>query len=257
MEALIVPFALFFGFIVLELCLPGRAFPRVGFWKLKGVAFFLLYLVVASFSPLLWTEFLGEHRLVDATSLGTWWGALVGILAVELFVYTWHRTMHSVPFLWRWFHQMHHSAERIDVFGAFYFHPLDMVGFTLMGSLGLVWAVGITPEAAGLANLVVTILAIFQHTNVKTPAWLGYFVQRPESHSLHHQRDVHGYNYADLPIFDILFGTFRNPATWDAKAGLYDGASSRIGAMLIGRDLLAEAAPDDSSEARDSSIMVS
>jgi sterol desaturase/sphingolipid hydroxylase (fatty acid hydroxylase superfamily) len=249
MEALIVPFALFFGFIVLELCLPGRVFPRVGFWKLKGVLFFLLYLVVASFSPLLWTQWLGEHRLVDATGLGTWWGALAGLLAVELILYTWHRTMHSVPFLWSWFHQMHH--------GAFYFHPLDMLGFTLVGSLGLVWAVGITPEAAGLANLVATILAIFQHTNIKTPAWLGYFVQRPESHSLHHQRDVHGYNYADLPVFDMLFGTFRNPATWDAQAGLYDGASQRLGAMLIGRDLLAESAVEETSSARDSSIMVS
>src|SRR5688572_3862027 len=48
MEALIVPVAVFLGFIVLELCLPGRTFPRIGRWQLKGVLFFLLYLAVAS-----------------------------------------------------------------------------------------------------------------------------------------------------------------------------------------------------------------
>ena len=37
--------------------------------------------------------------------------------------------------------------------------------------------------------------------NVRTPQWLGYLVQRPESHSVHHQRGVHAYNYSDLPLF--------------------------------------------------------
>lgn len=41
----------------------------------------------------------------------------------------WHRTMHRVHWLWRSFHQMHHSAERLDSYRAFYFSPLDTVGF--------------------------------------------------------------------------------------------------------------------------------
>jgi sterol desaturase/sphingolipid hydroxylase (fatty acid hydroxylase superfamily) len=41
--------------------------------------------------------------------------------------------------------------------------------------------------------------------------WLGYFIERPESHSLHHQRGVHRHNDADLPVLDMLFGTFHNP----------------------------------------------
>src|SRR5690606_3614035 len=125
----------------------------------------------------------------------------------------------------------------IDVYGAFYFHPLDIIGFTLVGSVGLVFLTGIAAEAALLASGLTTILAFFQHSNLRTPRWVGYLVQRPESHSVHHQRGLHAYNYADLPIMDMLFGTFRNPARFHGENGFYDGASARIPEMLVGRDV--------------------
>jgi len=46
---------------------------------------------------------------------------------------------------------------------------------------------------------------------VKTPKWVGYFIQRPEEHILHHQRGVHAGNYSDWPFWDKLFGTYRAP----------------------------------------------
>jgi len=79
--------------------------------------------------------------------------------------------------------------------------------------------------------------AAFQHANIRTPRWLGLFVQRPESHAVHHQRGLHACNYSDLPLWDMLFGTYCNPAVWAGQAGLHDGASNRIGEMLIGRDV--------------------
>ena len=74
-------------------------------------------------------------------------GALVGLLVYEFGVYVWHRTMHNSTVLWRLFHQMHHSAERVDTFGAFWFSPLDIAGWTLLASLALTLVVGITAEA--------------------------------------------------------------------------------------------------------------
>ena len=79
--------------------------------------------------------------------------------------------------------------------------------------------------------------ACFQHANIRTPRWLGYIVQRPESHSVHHGRGVHAYNYTDLPIFDLLFGTFKNPEHHEVEAGFYDGASRRLGQLLLGVDV--------------------
>jgi sterol desaturase/sphingolipid hydroxylase (fatty acid hydroxylase superfamily) len=82
---------------------------------------------------------------------------------------------------------------------------------------------------------------VLQHANVRTPRWLGYVVQRPESHSRHHARGVHAGNYSDLPIFDLLFGTFDNPPAFAKRAGFYDGASARVAEMLSFRDVAAPA----------------
>jgi sterol desaturase/sphingolipid hydroxylase (fatty acid hydroxylase superfamily) len=65
----------------------------------------------------------------------------------------------------------------------------------------------------------------------------GYFIQRPESHSHHHARGVHHSNYADLPAIDLLCGTFHNPKDFAPATGYYDGASGRIGDLLLFRDL--------------------
>jgi len=51
----------------------------------------------------------------------------------------------------------------------------------------------------------------FYHMNIKTPHWVGYFFQRPEMHKIHHKESVHYNNFSDLPIWDMLFGTYENP----------------------------------------------
>jgi sterol desaturase/sphingolipid hydroxylase (fatty acid hydroxylase superfamily) len=58
-------------------------------------------------------------------------------------------------------------------------------------------------------------------------------VQRPESHAIHHAKEVHAFNYSDLPLFDIIFGTFRNPEKFVEETGFYTGASARIKEMLL------------------------
>ena len=226
---------LFAAFAVLELVSRARAFPVVTNWRLKGTAFLLLYLAVGTFAPVLWDGWLGRHRLFAADSLPLWAQVAAGFLLLELGVYVWHRTMHNSPPLWRWFHQMHHSAERVDIWGAFYFHPLDMIGWTLLGSLALVLGFGVSAEAAIAINLMATFCAMFQHSNINTPRWLGYFVTRPESHSAHHERGVHARNYGDVPWFDMLFGTFHNPGKFTGEVGFHEGGSKRVGDMLLGR----------------------
>jgi sterol desaturase/sphingolipid hydroxylase (fatty acid hydroxylase superfamily) len=231
-----VAVGLFAGFALLEMIARGgRRFPEVTNWRLKGAAAMLLYLAVTTYAPLFWDGWLGEHRLLAGDQLPLWAQIAGGFLALEFGVYVWHRTMHNTPFLWRWFHQMHHSAERVDIWGALYFHPFDTLGFTFVGSLALVLGLGIGAEAAIVINLAATFMGLFQHVNIRTPRWLGYLIQRPESHSAHHERGVHARNYGDLPVFDMLFGTFHNPAEFHGEVGFFEGGSRQVGPMLIGK----------------------
>jgi sterol desaturase/sphingolipid hydroxylase (fatty acid hydroxylase superfamily) len=229
--------SMFAGFCALDLALHARVFPNVRYWRTKGVLATALYFGLAYELPLLWDEWLAGHRLVDASGLPFAAQVAVGFLVLQLGTYAWHRTLHTAPLLWRHLHQMHHSAERVDIWGAFYFHPLDVVGFTFLGSLCLVGGVGVSAEAAMTVTIAAAFCSMLQHANLATPRWLGFLVTRPESHSLHHQRGVHAFNYGDIPLFDMVFGTFRNPAEWEEEAGFFDGASSRVGALLIGREL--------------------
>jgi|SoiMethySBSTD1v2_1073268.scaffolds.fasta_scaffold27782_10 sterol desaturase/sphingolipid hydroxylase (fatty acid hydroxylase superfamily) len=230
-----VALGLFGSFALLELILRGRSFPDVTYWRLKGTGFVLLYLALSTYAPLFWDGWLGQHRLFAADTLPLWAQIVGGFLAIELGVYGWHRTMHNTPFLWRWFHQMHHSAERVDIWGALYFHPFDTLGFTFVGSLALVLGFGVSAEAAIVVNLLATFYGLFQHANIRTPHWLGYVIQRPESHSCHHERGVHARNYSDLPLWDMIFGTFHNPKSFDGQVGFYEGSSKKLGPLLLGR----------------------
>ncbi|MEO0345519.1 MAG: sterol desaturase family protein [Pseudomonadota bacterium] len=236
--------ALYAAIMLWEALAPARRLPTIRGWHVRALTSFAVYFFLSSYLPLLWDASLTRYQLLDLSHMGAVPGAIVGLLAYNALLYAWHRAMHASPTLWLSFHQMHHSAERIDTFGAFYFSPLDMVGFTFMGSLALALGVGLSADAITLFLFVAMFLGIFQHANVRTPRWLGYFVQRPESHAVHHARGVHRYNYADLPVFDILFGTFRNPEGYEPAAGFCDGASARVRDMLLWRDV---SEPDDSS----------
>jgi len=229
--------ALFAALMLWEALSPARRLPEVRGWRFRSLVAFAVYFFASSYLPFLWDGLFARFQLFDLSSLDRYTGAAVGLVVYNAFHYAYHRAVHRFDWLWRGCHQMHHSAERLDSFGSFYMSPLDIAGFTLMGSLALVLVVGLSPEATTLFLFAAIFLAIFQHLNVRTPRWLGYFIQRPESHSLHHGRGLHRYNYADLPIYDMLFGTFRNPEDYAAESGFYDGASARVVDMLLFRDV--------------------
>lgn len=69
---------------------------------------------------------------------------------------------------------------------------------------------------------------------------LDLLIQKRNYHKTRHWRlrGLHRYNYADLPVIDMLFGTFRNAGkSVDLECGFYNGASRRIAEMLIGKDV--------------------
>jgi len=226
-------------FLLLDFIWQARHYDTTRHWRLRGllvtVAIFFFAVEVTTF----WANLLGDFHLLDGSVLGTMGGAVVGIVIYELFHYGYHRLAHQWNGLWLAGHQMHHSAESVDTFGAYYIHPFDALMFTTLGSLVFYPLLGLVPEAGVIGVLFLTFNAMFQHANIKTPHWLGYIIQRPESHAIHHGKGIHRYNYSDLPLWDMVFGSFRNPRADEVpvEAGFYKGASNRILAMLLARDV--------------------
>lgn len=232
--------SIYAALMIWEAVFPGRKLPYVKHWKVKGIIAFFSFFFLSSYLPMFINPLLEKYQLMNLTGLGNVWGGIFAVLLYEFGVFLWHYSLHRSDFLWKTFHQLHHSAERLDTYGAFYFSPLDMIGWTVLGSICFSLIAGLTPQAITIMLLVTNFFSIFQHANIRTPQWLGYIVQRPESHTLHHARGLHKYNYSDLPLFDILFGTFRNPKEFDHVTGFYEGASARVVDMLLARDVTKE-----------------
>lgn len=233
---LAIPFT-YFAFLLAEKLWPARRFPPREGWQWLGVGFLLLLLTLGTVVPLLIPgDWLAANRWLDGTGLGVAGGAVLGYLVLSGVLYAYHRTVHNVGFLWRGLHQMHHSPQRVDIPGAVLFHPLEMVVQVLVQLSVTVIVLGLEPLAAALVGYIAAFYGIFQHWNVRTPQWLGYLIQRPEAHCVHHRKGVHDYNYGDLPLWDILLGTFRNPREFNGECGFDGPADRRLGAMLAFAD---------------------
>ncbi len=222
--------------ITCELIRPGRRWPAVTGWWLRAILFNAIQVVIVFAAGLVWDGWMIDHRPWRLDTLGTTAGAIIGYLVITFIYYWWHRWRHEIPFLWRWLHQFHHSPQRIEIITSFYKHPLEIAINGLLSSAILYLLVGLTPQAAAVAVLMTGLAELFYHWNVPTPHWLGYIFQRPESHCVHHQENRHTNNFSDLPLWDILFGTFDNPKKWEARCG-FAQREHAIGAMLIGRDV--------------------
>ena len=77
----------------------------------------------------------------------------------------------------------------------------------------------------------------FYHANLRSPSWLRFLIQTPELHSVHHQLDVHAHNYSDIPLWDRLFGTYRDALEFAPRCGFHGDAEQELGKMLPFRDV--------------------
>ncbi|NRR29900.1 sterol desaturase family protein [Oxalobacteraceae bacterium] len=179
------------------------------------------------------------HGIALIPAAQAWPDLLVGSLSflmASFLFYWWHRATHHADLLWRIFHQLHHSAHRIEALTAFFAHPLDTAMAVLISVFSSYIVFGASPIAAGWALLLTGAFDLFLHSDIRTPRWLGYLVQRPEMHTVHHRYEHHAQNYG-LPVWDLLFGTWHNPAERCARLGFDPDKSERISDMLLCKDV--------------------
>jgi sterol desaturase/sphingolipid hydroxylase (fatty acid hydroxylase superfamily) len=233
---LLIPVTFVF-FLVTERLFPRRQYPPIRFWNLIGFGCLVMTGVLSTAAPLLLPESWTQYHVFNGARLGFWGGLLIGYPLTALGSALIHRSFHEVHPLWLLGHQLHHSPRRLDIPGSVYFHPIDIVLQTAPATIVGVFVLGVSPVTAAAIGYVSAFYGMFQHWNVKTPRWLGYIIQRPESHGLHHELGVHARNYSDFPLWDILMGTFANPDSFDGEVGFAGDAPRRVGAMLMFRDV--------------------
>ncbi|HVO90852.1 MAG TPA: sterol desaturase family protein, partial [Casimicrobiaceae bacterium] len=117
------------------------------------------------------------------------------------------------------------------------FHPVEMLVQIALQLFITVIVLGLDPVAAALVGYLIAFNGYFQHWNVRTPQWIGYVLQRPEAHCVHHRLGLHYYNFADLTWWDMLFGTFRNPRQFMGECGFDADGDQRMGAILAFKDV--------------------
>jgi sterol desaturase/sphingolipid hydroxylase (fatty acid hydroxylase superfamily) len=221
--------------IVLERLAPSVEQPRVRGWWMRAGCLNLAQIAVTYLGVVTWDRWLPGLRSWNGEAYGAAVGIALGYFAITFVYYWWHRARHESSLLWRWLHQVHHSPVRLEVVTSFYKHPLEILLNGLLSSFILHVIVGLSPSSAAIVVTITGIAELLYHSNLRTPYWLGFVFQRPESHRRHHERRHHRSNYSDLPLWDIAFGTFENPRETPRECGFGNERERQLLRMLMGR----------------------
>jgi len=224
-------------FLCWERILPGRILPHSGGWYLRSISINLVQLLITVLAGKIWINISGGWSLFNLSSIGSpVIQGLIGWFVGTFVFYWWHRLRHKKGF-WVIFHQVHHSASRIEILTSFYKHPVEILINTFFTAIILFPLLGVSLMASFWFNLFAATGEYFYHANIKTPPWLRYFIQTPELHSIHHQKDVHTYNFSDIPIWDRLFGTYKDTVEFTKECGFPKENERKLIPMLLFRDV--------------------
>lgn len=161
---------------------------------------------------------------------------LVYIAVIDLGEYWRHRLQHRLAWWWA-LHSLHHDQRQMTLWTDDRNHILDdVLAAVWSGTLALL--IGVTPVEFPLVMIAFRLVESLSHTNVR----LGFgglgggLLVGPQYHRLHHAIEharapfdrTMGCNFAIiLPIWDVIFGTWRRKAEYPAT-----GVASLAGAQV-------------------------
>lgn len=150
--------------------------------------------------------------LLSLVELPAWAAFVLAFLLLDLAIYAQHVVFHKVPLLWR-FHRMHHSDVDFDTTTGIRFHPIEIV-LSMLYKLALVAALGASPAAVLVFEVVLNATSLFNHGNVslgRLDPFVRKLVVTPDMHRVHHSvpREEHDTNFGfNFSFWDRMFGTY-------------------------------------------------
>jgi sterol desaturase/sphingolipid hydroxylase (fatty acid hydroxylase superfamily) len=139
-----------------------------------------------------------------------------------------HWLMHRIPVLWE-FHKVHHSAEVLTPMTEWRQHPLELLLFPLCTGTAIGVLYGAAEHLLGAQrqgpslfwiNIMLLVYSMtllhLRHSHIWIPirGWLGYVIQSPAHHQIHHSTDPKHFNKNlgfGLSLWDWAFRTLCIP----------------------------------------------
>lgn len=186
--------------------------------------------------------------LFNLLALPTWLEIALFIMLFDLIIYGQHRLFHAVPFLWR-LHRVHHTDEDYDLTTGNRFHPLSILLSALI-KLMLIVTLGASALAVLLAEIILNLMSMFNHSNVRLPRAadriLRVVIVTPDMHRIHHARDKieHNRNFGfNFSFWDRMLGTYLEGSKLSQDSmplGIagFDGKATRTLPALLKQPLL-------------------
>lgn len=170
--------------------------------------------------------------ILNMVDLPAWIEIFIAMIVLDLAIYGQHVASHKVPALWR-LHKVHHTDVEFDVTTGVRFHPVE-IGLSMLWKVLVVIALGASPWAVVLFEIVLNGCAMFNHANLALPAWLDRLIRKvivtPDMHRVHHSihRDEHDTNYGfSLSCWDHVFGTYTDQPR-DGHIGMTIGQPNHL-----------------------------
>lgn len=159
-----------------------------------------------------------------------WFVHLAIFLVLYDFGYYWfHRCQHTWNWLWC-LHKLHHTDEHINATTSFRHHWLENVCRIPFITIPMAFLIGIDSTMPIILFDLTLIWAVFVHLNIRLD--LGHLtpvIAGPQVHRIHHSNlpQHQDRNFAAyLPVWDILFRTWKRPAKDEyPTCGTIDGAT--------------------------------
>jgi len=136
------------------------------------------------------------------------------LLAMDCGEYIFHRAQHRSAFLWS-MHALHHSDVEINASTTIRHYWIEpfIKSLTIYLAVALIFRVG---ERTLTLYAITTCYNYFSHMNFRLGfgRW-SFLINGPQYHRIHHSAlpEHRNTNFAGLlPIFDVVFGTYRQPA---------------------------------------------
>src|SRR3989304_3902025 len=152
--------------------------------------------------------------LFNNLALPDWLAVVLAVLALDFAIYLQHVMFHAVPLFWR-LHMVHHADLDFDVTTGLRFHTIEIL-LSLGIKVGAIILLGTPPAAVLIFEVLLNATSMFNHSNVRMPAWLDRLLRlvvvTPDMHRVHHStiaRETNSNFGFNLPWWDYLMGTYR------------------------------------------------